>query len=109
MTNAKLFAKLRSLLEDATNADKKHIQKIRKVLRKLKDRQADLRDSLVDVESLPERQKIEQEIAVITLQRVKGLEVYRRLKNARKLARQGKLKRDSAETDNDGATPGADG
>lgn len=108
MTNAKLFAKLRSLLEDATNADKKHIQKIRKVLRKLKDRQADLRDSLVDIESLPERQKIEQEIEVITLQRVKGLEVYRRLKNARKLARQGKPKSASAEVGSDGEAPGAD-
>ena len=89
MTNARLFARLRSLMEDATSADKKHIKKIRKVLRKLKERQADLRENLDNAVSIEERRKIEQEIEVITLQRVKGQEVYRKLKKARKLAKQG--------------------
>jgi len=35
MTNARLFDKLRTLIEDARDADKKHIKKLRKVLRKL--------------------------------------------------------------------------
>ena len=84
MTNARLFGKLRKLIEDASSADKQHIRKIRKILRKLKERQHDLRDSLEDIENPVERQKIEQEIEVITLQRRKGTAVYKQLKEARK-------------------------
>jgi predicted nucleic acid-binding Zn-ribbon protein len=87
MTNTKLFAKLRTLIEDANNTDKKHIRKLRKVLRKLKDRQNALRDSLEDTDNPQERRKIEQEIEIITLQRSKGVEIYKQLKNARKLAK----------------------
>jgi len=76
MTNARLFDKLRTLIEDARDADKKHIKKLRKVLRKLKERQNELRDKLGDVDNPSERRKIEQEIAVISLQRGKGVEVY---------------------------------
>lgn len=84
MTNARLFARLRTLIENATDADKKHIKKLRKVLRKLKEHQNELREQLEDVESLPQRRKLEQEIAVISLQRGKGVEIYRQLKEARK-------------------------
>jgi len=90
MTNAKLFAKLHALIEDATHADKKHMRKLRKVLRKLKGRQHDLRESLESTDNLQERRKIEQEIEVITLQRGKGVEIYKQLKQARKSATQAK-------------------
>ena len=90
MTNAKLFAKLHALIEDTTQADKKHIRKLRKVLRKLKGRQHDLRDSLQGTDSLQARRKIEREIEVITLQRSKGVEIYKQLKRVRKSARQAK-------------------
>jgi rubrerythrin len=90
MSNAKLFDKLRTLIEDARDADKKHIKKLRKVLRKLKERQNELRDKQEDVHSESERRKIEQEIAVISLQRGKGVEVYRQLKAARKQRKEGK-------------------
>ena len=90
MTNARLFAKLHALIDDATHADKKHIRKLRKVLRKLKGRQHDLRDSLEGTDNLPEQRKIEQGIEVITLQRSKGVEIYKQLKRARKSARQTK-------------------
>ena len=90
MTNARLFDKLRTLIEDARDADKKHIKKLRKVLRKLKERQNELRDKLEDVDNPSERRKIEQEIAVISLQRGKGVEVYRQLKAARKQRKEGK-------------------
>jgi len=91
MTNARLFDKLRTLIEDTRDADKKHIKKLRKVLRKLKERQNELRDKLGDVDNPSERRKIEQEIAVISLQRGKGVEVYRQLKAARKNRKEGKL------------------
>jgi rubrerythrin len=90
MTNARLFDKLRTLIEDARDADKKHIKKLRKVLRKLKERQNELRDKLGDVDNPSERRKIEQEIAVISLQRGKGAEVYKQLKAARKQRKEGK-------------------
>ena len=89
MTNARLFDKLRTLIEDSRDADKKHIKKLHKVLRKLKERQNELRDKLETVDTPQERQKIEQEIAVISLQRGKGVEVYRQLKAARKKRKQG--------------------
>jgi chromosome segregation ATPase len=82
---------LRTLIEDARDADKKHIKKLRKVLRKLKERQNELRDKLETVDTQQERKKIEQEIAVISLQRGKGVEVYRQLKAARKNRKEGKL------------------
>jgi hypothetical protein len=90
MTNAELFAKLRSLIEDAKDADKKHIKKIRKVLRKLKDRQHKLRDCLGETDNAQDRLKMQQEIEIITLQRRKGAEVYKQLKLARKTAKQAK-------------------
>ena len=107
MTNAKLFARLRTLIEDARDADKKHIKKLRKVLRKLKERQNELRHKLEDedVDNQLERQKIEQEVAVISLQRGKGVEIYKQLKDARKKRKEGKAPDTSgiAET---GARPG---
>ncbi|MEE4143465.1 MAG: hypothetical protein V2I26_01585 [Halieaceae bacterium] len=99
MTNARLFARLRTLLEDATDADKKHIKKLRKVLRKLKEHQNELREQLEDVESLPQRRKLEQEIAVISLQRGKGVEIYRQLKAARKNRRENSKENKSPGTD----------
>lgn len=105
MTNAKLFARLRTLIEDARDADKKHIKKLRKVLRKLKERQNELRHKLEDVDNQLERQKIEQEVAVISLQRSKGVDIYKQLKDARKKRKEGKAPDTSgiAET---GARPG---
>ena len=87
MTNAKLFAKLRTLIKEASNADKKHIKKLRKVLRKLKHRQNELRDSLEGTDNPKTRRKIEQEMEVLTLQRGKGVEIYKQLKQARQSAK----------------------
>ena len=80
MTNAKLFEKLRSLIENADDSDKKRIKKIRKVVHKLRDRQRKLENDLEDIKSEHERQKTEQDIRVIQLQREKGIKVYRQLK-----------------------------
>ncbi len=84
MNNAKLFAKLRSLMEKADNADKKHIKKLRKTLHQLKDRQHELEENLEQVSSPDKRAKIRQEIDVIRLQRGKGAQVYKQIKAERK-------------------------
>ena len=84
MSNAKLFAKLRSLMEKADNADKKRIKKLRKILHQLKDRQHELEENLEQVSSPDKRAKIRQEIDVIRLQRGKGAQVYKQIKAERK-------------------------
>ena len=90
MTNAKLFAKLRSLMKTRDNADKKHIKKLHNVLRKLKDRQRELEHSLEDSSSAGQQKKIMQEIDVIRLQREKGVKVYREIKAQRKARKEQK-------------------
>lgn len=80
MKNAKLFKKLRKLITNTDNSDKEHIEKLRKVLHKLKKRQRKLAEHLQNIDSETERQKIEQEIEVLKLQRKKGVAVYKQLK-----------------------------
>lgn len=82
MTNAKLFEKLGSLLENSEEADRKHIKKLRKVLRQLKKNQKALEAGLVNIEGIHERRKIVQDIEVLQLQRKKGVKVYKSLKKA---------------------------
>jgi hypothetical protein len=82
MTNEKLLKKLGRLLETSAGADTKHIQKLRKVLHKLKNRQKELKAELEQVEGEHERRKINQEIEVLKLQRKKGVAVYKSLKKA---------------------------
>ena len=82
MTTEKLFEKLGTLLETREDADSKHIKKLRKVLRKLKKNQKELRASLELVEGEHERRKIQRDIEVIKLQRKKGVKVYKELKQA---------------------------
>ncbi len=92
MTNSKLFDKLRGLIEDQGNTDKKHIKKIRKVLRKLKERQRELKEQLDAAQNPQELRKIEQEIEVIKLQRSKGAAVYKQLKKDRKKRKEGETR-----------------
>lgn len=91
MTNAGLMEKLRNLIDNAKDADKKHIRKLRKVLRKLKHRQIALHEELEAAVDPRKRRQLEQEIAVIELQRGKGVGVYKQLKTARKMSGQDKL------------------
>lgn len=84
MKNSKLLDKLKALTKDADNTNKEHIKKLHKVLKKLKKRQQMLAASLENMDSSDERQKVEQEIKVLQLQRQKGVEVYKQLKKERK-------------------------
>jgi len=83
MKNGKLVEKLRNLTNNANNVDKEHIKKLRNVLRKLKKRQHKLAAKRQEAENDHDRQKIDQEIEVLQLQRTKGVEVYKRLKKER--------------------------
>lgn len=80
MKNAKLLEKLRNLINNANNVDEEYIKRLRKVLRKLKKRQQKLVDERQNAENDHDRQKIDQEIEVLQLQRKKGVEEYKRLK-----------------------------
>ena len=84
MSNSKLLDKLKALTKNADNANKEHIRKLHKVLKKLKKRQQTLTESLNDVDNDHDRHKVEQEIKVLRLQRQKGVEVYKQLKKERR-------------------------
>ena len=83
MKNAKLIEKLRKLIKNRNNIDEEHIEKLRKVLRKLKKRQHKLADERQEAQNDHDRQKIDQEIEVLKLQRKKGVEIYKQLKKER--------------------------
>lgn len=80
MTNTKLLEKLRNLTNSTDSVDLEHIKKLRKVLRKLKKRQHKLADERQAAENDHDRQKIDQEIEVLQLQRKKGVAIYKQLK-----------------------------
>ena len=84
MKNSKLLDKLKALTKNTDNTNKEHIKKLHKVLKKLKKRQQMLAASLENMDSSDERQKVEQEIKVLQLQRQKGVEIYKQLKKERK-------------------------
>tara|TARA_R110002110_G_scaffold413729_1_gene641533 strand:- start:10972 stop:11277 length:306 start_codon:yes stop_codon:yes gene_type:complete len=84
MTNQKLLDKLHKLIENTDHADKKHLKKLRKVLRKLKEKQHELAEQLDQCPVEKDRVKIQQDIDVLTLQRKKGVAVYKTLKAERK-------------------------
>ncbi len=83
MTNTKLLEKLRNLTQKADKVDKEHIKALRKVLRKLKKRQQKLAEERLETDNDQDRQKIDQEVEVIQVQRSNGVRVYKRLKKER--------------------------
>lgn len=80
MTTDKLYKRLGKLLDRSDDADKKHIKKLREVLKALKKRQRELEDQLKDTNGAHEQRKLQQDIDVLSLQRKKGVKVYKKLK-----------------------------
>ena len=85
MKSKKLLEKLNKLLGMGENTDKEHIKKLRKVLKTLKEKQAELQIKLEGAQGDDERRKIKQKIEVIQRQREKGVEFYKATKEARGL------------------------
>lgn len=83
MKSKKLLAKLNQLLGMSDNTEEKHVKKLRKVLKTLKEKQDSLKLKLETAEGEQERRKIAQKIEVIQRQREKGVEVYKGIKEAR--------------------------
>ncbi len=83
MKSKKLLQKLNSLMGLNENADQAQVKQLRKVLKSLKKRQDELKDKLESADAEQERRKLQQKIDVIQLQREKGVEVYKNLKQAR--------------------------
>jgi hypothetical protein len=82
MKNRKLYKKLGTLLGQNENVDQEHIKKLRKVLKKLKKNQQAMTACLEGDLPEEEKRKLERDIAVLKLQREKGVAVYKRLKQA---------------------------
>jgi type II secretory pathway component PulF len=83
MKRKKLLKKLNKLMGVGEDADKEQIKKLHKVLKILKEKQANLQEKLDSAQDDHERRKIKQKIEVIQRQRKKGVEVYRAMKEAR--------------------------
>lgn len=83
MKRKKLLAKLSVLLSLDKGADKEEVQKLREVLKALKEKQNELELELENTRGEHERRKIANKIQVIRRQREKGAEVYKSIKEAR--------------------------
>jgi hypothetical protein len=83
MTTEKLYKRLGKLLDRSDDADKKHIKKLREVLKALKHRQKELESKLEHTTGAHEQRKLKQDIEVLSLQRKKGVKVYKDLKHER--------------------------
>lgn len=83
MTTDKLYKRLGKLLDHSDDTDKKHIKKLREVLKALKKRQRQLEEKLKDAKGAHEQRKLRQDIDVLKLQRKKGVKVYKRMKRER--------------------------
>ncbi len=83
MKSKKLLGKLNRLLGLGDNAEEKHVKKLRKVLKTLKEKQDSLKLKLETTEGESERRKLKQKIEVIQRQREKGVEVYKGMKERR--------------------------
>lgn len=84
MSEKNLLDKLSRLVEKK-NPNEEHLEKLRKVLHKLKKKQKKLQEQLAD---LPEdqRQEVARNIEIIKLQRTKGLEVFKSLRDEERRA-----------------------
>jgi FtsZ-binding cell division protein ZapB len=78
MKTMKLLARLNDLI--AKPPDETPLKKLRKTVRALKDKQAELESRLKSTGGRHSRERIEQKIKVIKAQRRKGAERYRALK-----------------------------
>jgi len=78
MKTMKLVAKIQELLQRP--AEETKIRKLRKTIKALKDKQKELEHKLKRTHGKHDRQRLEQKIAVLKAQRLKGAEVYYRLK-----------------------------
>lgn len=86
MTKKKLLKRLQYLLDKSSDADKKEIEKLHKVVKQLKHKQKRLEHRLEDATEETEQRKIRQDIDVIKLQRKKGAALYRQLKGKDQIA-----------------------
>jgi len=81
MKTTKLVAKIQKLLRRPP--EETQLKKLRKTIKALKDKQKDLENKLKRTHGKHDRQRLQQKIEVLKAQRLKGAEVYYRLKAER--------------------------
>lgn len=81
MKTMKLLARIQELL--GRPPEETPLNKLRKTIKALKEKQQDLEDKLKRTRGKHERRRLQQKIDVLKAQRRKGAEVYRRLKAER--------------------------
>ena len=80
MSREKLYKKLGKLIDRDEDIDRKQLKELRQVLRQLKQKQKELANRLDQADGRHEQRKLTQDIAVLKLQRKKGVAVYKVLK-----------------------------
>lgn len=80
MKRSKLLDRLNTLIDTATAADKEHLKKLRKVVKKLKDKQKALEKDLKDTKDKEDRHTIKRRIEILKAQRKRGCSTYQDLK-----------------------------
>jgi len=81
MKTAKLVSRIQKLLQRPLEETK--IKKLRKTIKALKEKQKDLEGRLKRTHDKHDRKRLQQKIEVLKAQRLKGAEVYHRLKAER--------------------------
>ncbi|MCB1789104.1 MAG: hypothetical protein KDJ27_05995 [Gammaproteobacteria bacterium] len=84
MKTEKLIHRIQKLLQRAPEETK--LKKLHKTIKALRNKQKDLEQKLKRTQGKHARQRLQQKIDVLYVQRRKGIEVYRQLKAERREA-----------------------
>lgn len=89
MKTRKLLKRLTAFLDADKSAQRAEIESIRKVLKKLKEKERGLREKLDEATEPEERKAIAAKLAIIYAQRRKGLERVRAIRKGAEQTRDG--------------------
>jgi len=87
MKAAKLLGRLGGLVQASDEVDKQRLKRLCKVIKELKHKQKGLEKELKEATDKERRKRLKRSIEVIRVQRKKGVETYRAMKQARAAAK----------------------
>ena len=80
----KLLKQVQTFLDDDLRSQKKHYDEVKETLKKLKKRSNALKKEIKRCKNDKERAQLEEEVAIIKLQRKKGIAILKDVKKAAK-------------------------
>lgn len=91
MKTKKLLAKLTDFMNKDQTTQREELEHIRKVLKKLKKKEQDLREELATELNEDERRELEGKLDVVHAQRIKGVERVKEIRDSRRENGAGKV------------------